>query len=68
LSKLVFGVTMEWVPEAYKKNIDLGFEGASDDAMIKGDSTRLTRARQQPPRQRDSLQSRTAVVSPCAWP
>jgi len=42
LSKLAFDVTMEWVPEAYKKNIDLGFEGAERHAMIKGDSTRLT--------------------------
>ena len=42
LSKLVFGVTMDWVPEAYKKNIDLGFEGAERHAVIKGDSTRLT--------------------------
>jgi len=42
LSKVAFDVTMQWVPEAYKKNIDLGFEGADRHAMIKGDSTRLT--------------------------
>ena len=42
LSKLAFDVTMEWVPEAYKKNIDLGFEGADRHAMIKGEATRLT--------------------------
>ena len=42
LSKLAFDITTEWVPEAYKKNIDLGFEGADRHAMIKGESTRLT--------------------------
>ena len=30
LSRLAFDVTMEWVPEAYRKHIDLGFEGAHD--------------------------------------
>ena len=42
LSKLAFDVTMEWVPEAYKKKIDLGFEGAERHATINGDATRLT--------------------------
>ena len=42
LSKLAFDITTEWVPEAYKKNIDLGFEGADRHAMIKGEATRLT--------------------------
>jgi two-component system sensor histidine kinase TctE len=41
LNKLAFDVTTEWVPEAYKKNIDLGFEGAEQPVMISGDSTRL---------------------------
>jgi two-component system, OmpR family, sensor histidine kinase TctE len=42
LSKLAFDVTTEWVPEAYRKNIDLGFEGVEPHAMIRGDATRLT--------------------------
>lgn len=42
LNKLAFEVTMEWVPEAYRKNIDLGFEDAEKRVMIKGDVLRLT--------------------------
>lgn len=42
LSRLAFDVTTEWVPEAYKKSIDLGFEGVEPHAMINGDATRLT--------------------------
>ena len=41
LSRLAFDVTMEWVPEAYRKSIDLGFEGVEPHAMIRGDATRL---------------------------
>jgi two-component system sensor histidine kinase TctE len=32
---------MDWVPEAYKKNIDLGFEGGDEPATIRGDAGRL---------------------------
>ena len=42
LSKLAFDVTMEWVPEAYRKNIDLGFEGTEPHPIIRGDAPRLT--------------------------
>jgi two-component system sensor histidine kinase TctE len=42
LSKLAFDVTMEWVPEAYRKNVDLGFEGAEPHVTIRGDPPRLT--------------------------
>jgi two-component system sensor histidine kinase TctE len=42
LRKLAFDVTMEWVPEAYRKNIDLGFEGSAEHVPIDGDATRLT--------------------------
>jgi len=42
LSKLAFDVTMEWVPEAYRRNIDLGFEGVAPHARVRGDATRLT--------------------------
>jgi len=42
LSKLAFDVTTEWVPEAYRRNIDLGFEGAASHALVNGDPMRLT--------------------------
>ena len=42
LAKLAFDVTMEWVPEAYKKKIDLGFDGSSEHVMVNGDATRLS--------------------------
>ncbi len=41
LNKLAFQVTMDWVPEAYRKNIDLGFEDAERQVMINGDAMRL---------------------------
>jgi two-component system, OmpR family, sensor histidine kinase TctE len=41
LNKLAFDATMEWVPEAYKKDIDLGFEGTEPHAVISGDALRL---------------------------
>lgn len=41
LNRLVFEATTEWVPEAYKKNIDLGFEGAEGPVMIEGEPFRL---------------------------
>src|SRR4029078_6541814 len=42
LAKLAFDVTMEWVPEGDKRKIDLGFDGASEHVMVKGDATRLS--------------------------
>ncbi|HET9669972.1 MAG TPA: sensor histidine kinase N-terminal domain-containing protein [Casimicrobiaceae bacterium] len=42
LAKLVFDVTMEWVPEAYRRNIDLGFDGAAPHVTVEGDAPRLT--------------------------
>jgi two-component system sensor histidine kinase TctE len=42
LNKLAFDTTMEWVAQAYAKDIDLGFEGAERPAMIRGDRVRLT--------------------------
>jgi two-component system sensor histidine kinase TctE len=41
-NKLTFDTTTEWVAQAYKKNIDLGFEGAGSEVMVRGDATRLT--------------------------
>jgi two-component system sensor histidine kinase TctE len=33
---------MDWVPEAYRKDIDLGFEGVEPHVTIDGDAPRLT--------------------------
>jgi two-component system sensor histidine kinase TctE len=41
LRKLVFSTTTEWVPEAYKKGIDLGFEGPERAITVAGDALRL---------------------------
>ena len=42
LNKLAFDTTMEWVSQAYAKDIDLGFEGADGPLTIRGDRVRLT--------------------------
>ena len=42
LSRLAFDVTMDWVPEAYRKDIDLGFEGGDRHVVVHGDAGRLT--------------------------
>ena len=41
-NKLAFDTTTEWVAHAYKKDIDLGFEGAGREVRVRGDATRLT--------------------------
>lgn len=41
LNRLVFETTMEWVPEALRKGIDLGFAGGEEPVMINGDPARL---------------------------
>ncbi len=41
LNALVLDATMDWVPEAIKRNVDLGFEGAERPVMIKGEPYRL---------------------------
>ena len=41
LNALALEVTMEWVPEALKRNVDLGFEGADSEVIINGDAHRL---------------------------
>ena len=41
LNRLVFETTMEWVPEALRKGIDLGFEGDDTPVYINGDPVRL---------------------------
>jgi two-component system sensor histidine kinase TctE len=41
LNRLVFDTTMEWVPEALGKGIDVGFDGGEDAIMINGDPARL---------------------------
>ncbi|HEY3555081.1 MAG TPA: ATP-binding protein, partial [Casimicrobiaceae bacterium] len=42
LAKLAFDVTMDWVPEAYRRTIDLGFDGAAPHVTVDGDAPRLT--------------------------
>lgn len=42
LNALGLQVSSNWVPEALKKNIDLGFEGNDTPVIIKGDAARLT--------------------------
>jgi two-component system sensor histidine kinase TctE len=41
LNALALEATMDWVPEAIKRNVDLGFEGAPCAVMIDGDANRL---------------------------
>ena len=41
-NKLTFDTTTEWVAHAYRKKIDLGFEGAGREVRVRGDATRLT--------------------------
>jgi two-component system sensor histidine kinase TctE len=41
-NKLALETTAEWVAEAYRKNIDLGFESAGGEVPVLGDATRLT--------------------------
>lgn len=41
LSALALDVSMEWVPQALRRQIDLGFEGAQTPLMIRADADRL---------------------------
>jgi two-component system sensor histidine kinase TctE len=41
LNRLAQDIAMEWVPEALKKNIDLGFEGSSQILPVRGDAIGL---------------------------
>ena len=41
LRALALEVTMEWVPRALERNVDLGFEAEDEEVMIDGDSHRL---------------------------
>jgi two-component system sensor histidine kinase TctE len=41
LNALALEVTMEWVPEALRRKVDLGFEGADGEVVISGDAHRL---------------------------
>jgi two-component system sensor histidine kinase TctE len=41
LNAFALDVSMEWVPQAIKRNIDLGFEGAQQPLMIDADADRL---------------------------
>lgn len=41
LNALALDVAMDWVPEAMKRHIDLGFEDAEHPVMVSGDALRL---------------------------
>jgi two-component system sensor histidine kinase TctE len=41
LNALGLEVATQWVPEALKRGIDLGFEGSTDPAMVRGDAGRV---------------------------
>jgi len=41
LNALALDVAAMWVPEALKRRIDLGFEGADAPVMVRGDASRL---------------------------
>ena len=41
MNALALEVTMEWVPEALRRNVDLGFEGMDGAVLINGDAHRL---------------------------
>ncbi len=41
LNALALDVSQSWVPEALKKRIDLGFEAAAGEVMVRGDAARL---------------------------
>lgn len=41
LNKTIFTATMDWVPEALKKDIDLGFEAPDGPVLVEGDPVRL---------------------------
>jgi two-component system sensor histidine kinase TctE len=41
LNAFALEVSMEWVPQAIKRDIDLGFEGAEQPLMIDADRDRL---------------------------
>ncbi|MDB5838145.1 MAG: putative sensor protein histidine kinase [Herminiimonas sp.] len=41
LNAFALDITMEWVPEALKRSIDLGFDGAGSVVMVDGDPQRL---------------------------
>ena len=59
LAKLAFDVTMEWVPQALRLDIDLGFDGARSHVPVLGDTHAPDRADQQSDRQRGPLQLRS---------
>lgn len=40
-NKLALETATQWVAPAYKKNIDLGFDGAGREVPVRGDATRL---------------------------
>ncbi len=42
LNQVALRATQDWVPHAYKKDIDLGFEGADKPVLLNGEAVRVT--------------------------
>jgi len=42
LNQVALRATQDWVPHAYRKNIDLGFEGADRPVPLNGEAVRVT--------------------------
>tara|TARA_R110001599_G_scaffold64023_3_gene179073 strand:- start:702286 stop:703707 length:1422 start_codon:yes stop_codon:yes gene_type:complete len=42
LNQLALRATQDWVPQAYKKQIDLGFEVADQQVLLNGEAARVT--------------------------
>lgn len=42
LNQVALRAAQDWVPHAYKKNIDLGFEGADKPVLLNGEAVRVT--------------------------
>lgn len=42
LNQLALRTTQDWVPQAYKKQIDLGFESAGQQVLLNGEAARVT--------------------------
>lgn len=42
LNQVALRATQDWVPHAYKKQIDLGFEGADKPVLLNGEPVRVT--------------------------
>ena len=56
LNALALEASAYWVPEALKKQIDMGYEGGDTPVLVEGSAARLRELLRQPHRQRHPLQ------------